>query len=196
MHPNGKTRGRRRRWIIAAFVILCVVAISFVMVITRTSETPQVIGTFEGFTKTQTGPEVRFALSNASRLVVHLDGASIGGKPAACSAVTMPSGKSTSISVAIPYDGAMTQPPTDWVRANTRRVPLPAEIEFRLRRQDTALEEAREMLDRVLQSISISVPGLNPDSARNRFQIRAEVPGGRMNNDCEVLSLPLRQGRS
>jgi hypothetical protein len=41
------------------------------------------------------------------------------------------------------------------------------------RRQDTIFEEGREMLDSVLQSVGIAVPGLNPDSARNQFQVTA-----------------------
>ena len=175
MHPNEKPPAWRRKWIIVAFVGMCAVAIAL-LIAARGPETPQVIATFERFTKTRTGPEARFTLSNESRLIVHLERINIGGKPAVWSAVTILAGKSNNISVPIPHAHLITQPPTDWVLANTRRIPLPAEIVFSLRRQDTALEEAREMLDSVLQSISISVPGLNPDSARNRFQIRAEVP--------------------
>ena len=176
MHPNGKSRRWRRRWIVAAFVVVCVVVIAFVIAVAQPPRVPRVIATFEGFTKTRTGPEVRFTLSNESRLMVNVEGVNIGGKPAECSLATIPAGKTGSVSAQIPHDQFIVGPRTDWVVANTRRVPLPTQIEFRLRRQDTRLEEAREMLDSVLQSIGISVPGLNPDSARNRFQIRSEVP--------------------
>jgi hypothetical protein len=44
------------------------------------------------------------------------------------------------------------------------------------RRQDTIAEESREMLDSVLKSIGISIPGLNPDSLANIFSIPASFP--------------------
>jgi hypothetical protein len=44
------------------------------------------------------------------------------------------------------------------------------------RRQDTVFEEGREMLDSVFKSIGISVPGLNPTSARNLFEVTADLP--------------------
>ena len=178
MRPNGKPPVWRRKWMVAAFVLLCLAAIAFVFAISGGSHVPKVTVSFEGFTKTLREPQVGFTVSNASRLIVHLEGIKIGGTPARWPSVTVPEGKSISIAVPIPipHGHSITQPPTDWVLANTRRVPLPADIEFHFRRQDTALEEAREMLDSVLQSIWISVPGLNPDSARNRFKIISEVP--------------------
>jgi len=44
------------------------------------------------------------------------------------------------------------------------------------RRQDTSLEEAREMLDSALRSVGIHIPGLNPDSLANIFSIPVTVP--------------------
>jgi hypothetical protein len=171
MHPDRKTSVLRRKWIVATFIVLCVVAIAFAIVISSESQTPKVVPIFVGFTNGASGRCVAFSLSNASPLIVFVEMIYIGGKSTPCPALTIPAGQSSSVAALLPFVDIKAEPPEP-----VRLVPLPAEIEFHLRRQDTALEEGREMLDSVLRSVRISVPGLNPDSARNRFQIRSEVP--------------------
>ncbi len=59
-------------------------------------------------------------------------------------------------------------------------VPEPLEahthVELLFRRQDTPVEEVREMLDSVLKSVHVNIPGLNPDSTANHFQVTSTIP--------------------
>jgi hypothetical protein len=102
-----------------------------------------------------------FAITNHSSHLVHLVGYQfiINSTPTPHQAQSIPSGESSIVSLAIP----------DPIAAHTQ-------LELHFRRQDTAIEEAREMLDSVLRSISIRWPGLNPDSSPNLFHITSSIP--------------------
>ena len=131
----------------------------------------RVTATFSGVTNAPGGPVAVFNLANYSPLVVHVFAQQINGVFIPCPTETILPRKSATISAPIP-------PATDTTGSKTNTVSLssPIAVEFHLRRQDTHLEEAREMLDSVFQTVRITIPGLNPDSSRNLFQISATIP--------------------
>jgi len=132
---------------------------------------PRVTATFSAVTNAPGGPVAVFHLANYSHLVVHVFAQQINGVFIPCPAETILPRKSATLSAPI-------APPTDVTGLKTNSVSLssPIAVEFHLRRQDTHLEEAREMLDSVFQTVRITIPGLNPDSSRNLFRISATIP--------------------
>ena len=154
---------------------VCLLVLAFVAALSifgnRPMPPPKVTATFSTVTNANSGPVAVFNLTNESDLIVHVFAEQIGGVFVPCNLVTIPPRESAVLSATI-------LPPTDNTGLTTNRVSLssPISVEFYLRRQDTHFEEARELLDSVLQSVRIVVPGLNPDSSRNLFQIRSTIP--------------------
>jgi len=164
----------RRRLLISVCLALVAFIVILLALLSRPIQPPRVITTYSTVTNSMNGPVAVFNLTNESDLVVHVYALEIGGVFIPCPSATIPQGKSAVLSATI-------LPPTDPTGLTTNTVSLssPIPVEFYMRRQDTRFEEAREMLDSVLKSVRVTIPGLNPDSSLNRFQIKSTIPAQR-----------------
>jgi hypothetical protein len=173
MNGLRSTRRSRRKWIAVASVILIGFIIAVSIFVSPRTEAPRVTATFAGLTNTAAGAIPLFKLTNESPLSVHVYAQQIDGSFALCRTETVPPDQSITIRGIIPI-----APRTTGAGANTNPVALPVSARFYLRRQDTSLEEAREMVDSVLRSMGISIPNLNPGSSRNEFQVETAIQPG------------------
>ena len=171
MTVSANVRSLRRRLIAVAALVLVGFLVALLICASRSPQPPRVTATFSVVTNAPGGPMAVFNLTNESDLIVHVYAQEIGGVFVPCPFETIPPGKSAMLSSSI-------LPPTDikGLKTNTVSFSSPLAVEFYLRRQDTRFEEAREMLDSVLQSVQIAIPSLNPDSSRNQFRISSTIP--------------------
>jgi hypothetical protein len=181
MNATREPRPSRRKWVAAGFLVLICVVLFFLITGSGQLNTPHVTVTFAGFTNGPAQRHALFTFRNESALLVHLYANEIRDIYTPCQAETFWPNQPLTISVPIPIP--IPTPPTSFNRqltvTNAAPLTLPAPIRFYLRRQDTRLEDAREMLDSVLRAVSIRIPGLNPDSSRNEFRVNSEIPAER-----------------
>ena len=165
---NQPRRFNPRRAIIITFLALFIIATIFILF--HKPETPRVSVTFLSFSNAPprdfkgvpVGTNfVLFSVTNHSRRLVHC----IGFIPSRYSPQVIP------LQVETIQPGASQRiiiPPSKGSSAEVDRLYF--------RRPDTATEEVREMLDSVLRSVGISIPGLNPDPIANIFSAPASIP--------------------
>jgi hypothetical protein len=142
--------------IISLIVLLGISAFLF-----RESNVPNVTATFLSFPDSLRPRMAEFSIANHSSRLVHFYGCqfAIDPTPRYQQAETIAPRKSAKVSITVPEPlGAHTH------------------LEIIFRRQDTPAEEFREMVDSVLKSIGLRVPGLNPDSSANIFKVQASIP--------------------
>jgi hypothetical protein len=169
MSGTGMRTGRK--WLLALLVTLALIFGALVLA-NRGSKHPRIDVAFEA--TAADGKQSLFTITNASPLIVHLVAHQIGDSFTPRQAESISPGQSITVSVPLPGRPV----PNQSASANTNSPPraAAASIRFHFRRQDTALEEAREMLDSVLSSIGLRIRGLNPDSSENEFQVDYRLP--------------------
>ena len=149
----------RPRMLVGFAVLALVLIASFLLF--REPATPHVTAAFISFPDSLRPRLAAFTITNHSSRMVHFTAHQfpIHSKPFAQQSKTIPPGESIVLELTVPEP----------LEAHTH-------IELLFRRQDTPVEEAREMLDSVLRSLGIKVAGLNPDSSGNHFQITSTIP--------------------
>jgi len=150
----------RRRGILIGFIALAVLVLSSLFLF-REPSTPQVTAAFICFPDSLRPRLAQFAVTNHSSRIVHFIGHQfpINSKPFPLQSQTIFPQQSIVVELNVPEP----------LEAHTH-------VELLFRRQDTPVEEAREMLDSVLKSIHVDIAGLNPDSTANNFQITSSIP--------------------
>ena len=145
--------------IIAASFVLLFLGISVFLF--RERNVPHVTATFLSFPDSLRPRLAEFSIANHSSRLVHFQAYQfvINSVPESYQSETIQPGQSAIVSLTIPEP----------LEAHTH-------VELIFRRQDTPAEEAREMLDSMLRSIGVRIPGLNPDSSANIFIITATIP--------------------
>jgi hypothetical protein len=151
-----------RRPILIAFIVLA----AFVLIslfFFREPSTPHVTAVFVSFPDSLRPTLAQFAVTNHSPRLVHFIGHQfpINSKPFPQQSQTIPPNRSILVELTVPEP----------LEAHTH-------VELLFRRQDTPVEEVREMLDSVLKSVRIDIQGLNQDSSANHFQVKSSIPGG------------------
>jgi hypothetical protein len=158
MTTRAKFSRRTLLTIAAAFLLLFLAISAFLF---REPHVPHVTATFLSFHDSLRPRLAEFAITNHSPRLVHFQGYQfvINSVPQTHQSETIHPGQSAVVSLTVPEP----------LEAHTH-------VELIFRRQDTPAEEAREMLDSLLRSIGVRIPGLNPDSTANIFKITATIP--------------------
>ena len=141
--------------------MLLLLPLALLFAIKPPPENPGVTAGFSGLTNTSQRTVALFAFTNSSPLFVRIQSYLIPGAEHYVMH-EIPGGHSTNLLVELPT-------------AQHVGAKEPFEIRFKLRRQDTSFENFREGLDSLLGSIGIRLPGLNPDSSLNYFEIRTTI---------------------
>lgn len=155
------TRAKWSRRTILVLFTAAVVIVPILILFPPQFGVPRVTVTFLDFADTLRPHVTRFSITNHSSRRVHL----VGYRFVLASSTT-------------PYQAHEIQPGESAVVALDFPDPVTANVKIELvfRRPDTAIEEGCEMLDSVLRSFGIRLPGLNPDSTANLFRIRTLIP--------------------
>jgi hypothetical protein len=149
-----------RRPILIAFIVLALFVLISLFLF-REPSTPHVTVAFVSFPDSLRPTLAQFSVTNHSPRLVHFIGHQfpINSKPFPQQSQTIPPNQSALVELTVPEP----------IEAHTH-------VELLFRRQDTPVEESREMLDSMLKSIHVKIPGLNPDSTANHFQITSSIP--------------------
>ena len=154
-----RAKWKNRSVLIVSIFIIVLLGIS--ASIFREPHVPHVTATFLSFPDSLRPRIAEFAVANHSSRLVHFYGCvfAIDSSPRYQQAETISPGQSVTVSITVPEP----------LEAHTH-------LELIFRRQDTPAEEVREIIDSVLKSIGLRVPGLNPDSSANIFKVSASMP--------------------
>ena len=149
-----------RRKILIGLIILAVLVFASIFFF-REPSAPHVTAQFISFPDSLRPRLAQFSVTNHSSRLVHFIAHQfpIESKPFPQQAQTIPPGQSIIVELNVPEP----------IEAHTH-------VELLFRRQDTPVEEAREMLDSILKSLRADLPGLNPDSTANIFQVTSSIP--------------------